>query len=90
MLNTPLTEMRKQAPGSLTGAKIAEFMAKRGLPRSADAISDFERGKYLEPPERFIELYSLAIGRPVAEVRAALQRTQRMRQRRQGPFREPA
>jgi hypothetical protein len=90
MLNTPLTEMRKQAPGSITGAKIAAFMAKNGLPRSVDTISDFERGKYREPSDRFIELYSLAIGRPVAEVRAALQRTQRMRQRKQGPFRQEA
>ena len=90
MLNTPLTEMRKQAPGSLTGAKIAAFMKKKGYPRSANTIGDFERGVYQDVADRFIELYSQAIGRPVAEVRDALARTIRMRQRRQGPFRKSA
>lgn len=90
MLNTPLTVMRKAAPGSLTAAKVAAFMARRGLQRSVDTISDFERGKYLEPPERFIELYSQAIGQPVARVRAALRRTQKMRQEKQGPFKARA
>ena len=86
MLMTPLTRMRKAAPGSLTAASIAAYFRRKSFPRDVRTIGDFERGRYLKPPERFIELYAEAIGAPVARVRAALARTQKMRAEKSGPF----
>lgn len=86
MLMTPLTRLRKAAPGSLTAASIAAFFRKKSFPRDVRTIGDFERGRYLKPPDRFIELYAEAIGVPVSRVRTALRRTQKMREEKSGPF----
>lgn len=86
MLNTPLTRLRKNAPGGITIAKVEAFFKRRRFPRRRTTISEFERGTFKEPPERFVELYAAAIGATIAEVRAALARTQRLRARGSGPF----
>ena len=86
MLSTPLTRLRKEAPGSLTAASISAYFSKRHYPRDVNTIGDFERGKYLVPPDRFVELYAEAIGQSVKKVRAALALTQRMRAKKSGPF----
>ena len=88
VLNTPLTKLRKSAPGSLTLAALAAHFARRRFPRALQTLSSFERGVYKEPPRRFIELYAEAIGLGdrVDLVVAALEETQRMRDRATGPF----
>lgn len=88
MLNTPLVQLRKAAPGSLTAMKIADYFRKRRFPRSHHTIGDFERGEYAEPTERFIELYAECIQQPRGKVEEAYRLTRRMRQKKSGPFRE--
>lgn len=85
---TRLTELRKAAPGSLTGAKLEAFFRRRRFPRSFQTILNFERGQYKAPPHRFLELYSEAIGQPVSVVRQALEQTLRAREAGRGPFAE--
>lgn len=86
MLNTPVAMLRKEAPGSLTAARVAEFFRRRRFPRDRRTIDAFERGSFKSPDERFIELYAECVGATVAAVRAAYARTRRMRERRTGPF----
>jgi hypothetical protein len=86
MLNTPVAQLRKEAPGSLTLAKVAAFFKSRRYPRTIYAIGDFERGKYLSPPDRFIQIYAQCIGQPVSKVRSAYRITHRLRAARAGPF----
>ena len=86
VLNTPLTKLRKDAPGSLTAAKIAAYFKRKRYPRDARTIGDFERAQYQAPPERFLELYAECVGQSVEMVRAAYARTRQMRERRVGPF----
>lgn len=88
MHNTPLTKLRRAAPGSLTLADIRAFFARRRYPRALQTLSSFERGVYKESPRRFIELYAEAIGLKdhVERVEAALAETQRLRARAAGPF----
>jgi hypothetical protein len=76
---SPLTELRKAAPGSLTGYKLEQFFRKHRYPRAFSTILNFERGQYNEPPEQFLVIYAEAIGQPVETVRRALRRMQRMR-----------
>lgn len=82
MLNTPLTKLRKAAPGSLTAQKIEAFMRKKRFPRSFQTILNFERGQYKEPSPRFLELYAEAISQPLESVEDALRRTRRQFERR--------
>jgi hypothetical protein len=86
MLNTPLTKLRKDAPGSLTAAKVAAYLKRRRFPRDARTVGAFERGQFKNPPERFLQLYAEAIEQPIDVVREALTRTLRMRERAAGPF----
>lgn len=86
MLNTPVTKLRKDAPGTLTAAKVAEFFRRRRYPRDERTVGAFERAAFKSPPARFIELYAECIGRTASEVRAAYDRTRRMRERQTGPF----
>jgi hypothetical protein len=86
MLNTPLTKLRKNAPGSLTAAKLAAYLKRRRFPRDVRTIGAFERGQFKKPSERFLELYAEAIEQPIESVREALMRTLRMRERAAGPF----
>jgi hypothetical protein len=86
MLNTPVTKLRKDAPGSLTAAKVAAYFKRRRYPRTRVTISAFEAAAIKNPPERFLELYAEVIGKPVEAVREAHQKTLRMRERRSGPF----
>jgi len=86
VLNTPLTKLRKDAPGSLTAAKVAAFFRRRRYRRDLRTIGDFERAVYQSPPDRFFELYAECIGVPVEDVRRAYARTRQMRERRVGPF----
>jgi hypothetical protein len=79
MLNTELMQLRKQAPGSLTAAKIAEYFKKKRYPRTHHAIGDFERGEYETPPDRFIELYAECIGSTAAKVKTIYRRVRRKR-----------
>lgn len=88
MLLTPLIQLRKEAPGSLTRLKIAQFFRKNRFPRSHHTIGDFERGEYLNPPDRFIELYAECIRQPRKRVEEAYRLTRRMREKKSGPFRE--
>jgi hypothetical protein len=88
MLSTPLIQLRKQAPGSLTAVKIAEYFRKKRFPRSHHTIGDFERGEYQNPPERFIELYAECIQQPTQAVEDAYRLTRRMREKKSGPFRQ--
>ena len=86
MLNTPLTRLRKDAPGSLTAAKVSAFFKKRRYPRDRRTIDAFERGSFQAPRDRFFELYAEFIGAPVEVVRRAYARTRQMRERGTGPF----
>ena len=86
VLNTPVTQLRKDATGTVTAAKVAAFFRRRRYPRSRPTITAFELGAFKNPPDRFFELYAECIGRTAAEVRAAYDRTRRMRERRSGPF----
>ena len=86
MLNTPVTKLRKDAPGSLTAAKLAAYFKRKRYPRTRAAVTAFELGATQTPPERFLELYAEAVGEPIEVVREAHQRTVRMRERRSGPF----
>jgi hypothetical protein len=88
MLNTPVMQLRKQAPGSLTTAKVAECLRKNRLPCSRDTVGDFERGEYRSPPDRFLELYAECIGQSPKAVEAAWRKTRLMREKKTGPFRE--
>ncbi len=86
MLNTPLQKLRKEAPGSLTAAKIVKLLGRRGLKRALTTVTAFERAQIVEVDPLFEELYAEIIGQPVEAVREAHRRTLRMRQRAQGPF----
>lgn len=86
VLNTPLTRLRKDAPGGITLARVEAFFKRRRFPRGRTTISEFERGTFKEPPERFVELYAEAIGSTVSRVSDALARTQRQRASGTGPF----
>ena len=88
MLNTPLTKLRKAAPGSLTLSAVQAHFSRRRYPRAVQTLSSFERGVYKQPPRRFIELYAEAIGlgERVDLVVSALEETQRLRARAAGPF----
>lgn len=86
MLNTPLTKLRKEAPGSITAAKVAAYFKRKRFPRARCTISVFEAGAFRNPTDRFVTLYAEAIGQTLAQVSHALMRTQRMRERREGPF----
>ena len=86
VLNTPLTKLRKDAPGSITAADVAAHFKRRRFPRDARTIGDFERAIYKSPPDRMFELYAECVGRPVSVVRAAYARTRAMRERSVGPF----
>lgn len=85
-MRTPLTVLRKAAPGSLTLSDISKFFEKRRFPRTRISIGAFERGQIKEPPQRFIELWAEAVGQDVATVVAALRKTQRARETQSGPF----
>lgn len=85
-MRTPLTELRKAAPGSLTLEDVSKFFAKRRLPRKAVSIHSFERGQIKVPPPQFVEVYAEAIGQSVEVVLAALKKTQRAREFKYGPF----
>lgn len=71
MLHTPLTLLRKAAPGSLTALDVVRHFARRNFPRTNKAIGAFERGTIKNPPERFVELYAEAIGVSVDVVHRA-------------------
>ena len=86
MLNTPVTKLRKAAPGSLTAAELAAYFKRKRYPRTRTAITAFELGVTQSAPERFLELYAEAVGQPVEVVTEAHHRTVRMRERRSGPF----
>ena len=86
VLNTPVTKLRKSAPGSLTAAKIAAFFARRRFPRDVTTIGAFERAVFRSPPDRFFELYAECVGQAESVVRAAYSRTRKLRERRAGPF----
>lgn len=88
MHNTPLTKLRRAAPGSLTLAALRAFFARKRYPRALPTLSSFERGVYKDPPRRFIEVYAEAIGLKdrVDLVVAALRETHRLRERAAGPF----
>lgn len=81
MLNTELTKLRKRAAGSLTLADVAAFFARRRYPRRLSTISEFERGRFKDPPARFIALYAEAVGVTVQQVEDALRSAQRSRAR---------
>lgn len=83
-----LTQLRKAAPGSLTAERVADFFRRRRYPRAMQTILNFERAQFLEPPERFFEVYAEAIGQPVDVVRRAYTRTLRARKLGTGPFAE--
>jgi hypothetical protein len=78
--------LRKDAPGSITAAKVAAYMKRKRYPRDARTVGAFERGEFQTPPERFVALYAEAVQQPVEVIRDALARTQRMRARGSGPF----
>ena len=79
-------KLRKDAPGSITAAKVAAYFKRKRFPRARNTISVFEAGTFRNPPDRFVALYAEAIGQSLAQVRQALTRTQRMRERGEGPF----
>lgn len=74
---TPLTKLRKGAPGSLTLDDVASFFARKRYPRHRTTISAFEHGRFATPDERFLKVYAQALGCSVADVRKALRATQR-------------
>jgi hypothetical protein len=81
-----VTKLRKDAPGSLTAAKVAAFFRRRRYPRDLRTITAFERGSFVQPTDRFFELYAECVGVPVSAVRRAYARTRQMRERGSGPF----
>jgi hypothetical protein len=74
---TPLTKLRKGAPGSLTLDDVAAFFRRKRYPRHLATISAFEHGRFATTETRFLDLYAQAIGCPVAEVERALKATRR-------------
>ena len=86
MLNTPLQKLRKEAPGSLTAAKIVKLLGRRGFKRALTTVTAYERAQIEAVDPRFEELYAEIIGQPLEVVRSAHRRTLRMRQRGLGPF----
>jgi hypothetical protein len=74
---TPLTKLRKGAPGSLTLDDVAAFFAKKRHPRHRTTISAFEHGRIATPDDRFLEVYAKALGCTVADVERALRATLR-------------
>jgi len=78
-LNTPLTQLRRDAPGSITQADVSAFMKERGLDLETITIGDFERGKYQPADPRFIPLYAKRIGATQAAVRRAYEKTRKAR-----------
>ena len=86
MLNTPLTQLRKAAPGSLTLEKLEKGFRAKGLPRDQRTIGAFERGQYKTPSDEFIRVYADLIGQSVRKVCLALGETHRLRTKGAGPF----
>lgn len=85
MLHTPLTKLRKAAPGSLTVRDLARHFARRRFPRTNNAIGAFERGLVKNPPDQFVRLYAEAIGAPIEAVKKAHRSTLREMRRRDPP-----
>ena len=85
MLKTPLTKLRKAAPGSLTAKDVARHFVRKQYPRTEQSIGDFERGKVLRPAERFFALYAEAIGATIQAVKRAQRATLREKQREDPP-----
>jgi hypothetical protein len=86
VLKTPVTRLRKDAPGSLTAADVAAYFSRHGYPLKPGTISAFERAQFKTPPDRMFILYARAIGRSTKEIRAAYAATLRMKARKTGPF----
>lgn len=80
-LDTPLTQLRLDAPGSLRQSDISAFMGEAGLELARITISDFERGKYLPADPRFIPLYAQAIGKSRKAVREAYEQARALYER---------
>lgn len=85
MLNSPLTKLRKAAPGSLVVNDLVERFKRRRYPRTDAAIGAFERGFVRAPEERFFKVYAAAIGATVQAVKRAHRATLRWRQRQDPP-----
>ena len=81
-LDTPLTRLRRLAPGSLTQADILGYMRKKGLRRDQVTVSDFERGKYM-PAAPFSRHYADAIGQKHDAVLAAWEEARKGYRRRE-------
>lgn len=86
VLHTALSEIRRRSPRPMTHAALVAYFERRGLPRKIGIFGAFERGQIKTPPERFIQLWAAAVGASVDDVRAALAKTQRQRERGTGPF----
>jgi hypothetical protein len=85
MLNSPLTRLRKESPGSITLHKLERFFTKKGFPRGNKAINAFELGRVKEPDDRFFRVYAECLGIGEEIVRDAHRRTVAWKQRRDLP-----
>lgn len=81
MLNSPLTQLRKRAPGSLVVNDLVRYFRRARYPRTDAAIGSFERGFVRHPEERWFEVYAAAVGATVDQVKAAHRATLRWRSR---------
>lgn len=86
VLNTPLTQLRKNAAGYVTAQKVVAHLRRHGMKRAISTVTAFERGQFADPDPEFMLLYAAAIGARLEDVRTALLKTQRMRKRGTGPF----
>lgn len=69
-LETAVTRLRREAPGSLTQGDIVNYMKRQRFACHQVTVSDFERGKYM-PADPFLRHFSDAIGQKSDAVRKA-------------------
>ncbi len=79
--DSPLTSLRKAAPGSLTLGAIRERMTRFGCARSVPQLSRFENGLVDAPSGEFVRAYARAIGVNAGKVERAFQRLRREQRR---------
>jgi hypothetical protein len=74
---TPLEALCRLAPRRLTLEDIAERMARRGVHRGIQALSNFRSGRVKTPSAEFVAAFAWAIGTTVEAVLDAHRRTRR-------------
>lgn len=76
-LNTRLTKLRRDAPGSLRQEDVANRMTRLGYKCVTGTVGDYERGKMVDEDGEFSKYFARAIGADFAVVRRAHAATHR-------------